>query len=376
MKIVFLSNFLLHHQTEFCETMYKLTDGGFTFVATSAITEERIRLGYHDYSKQKLPYYQDVLTEQKKAYVCKLVTDADAVIIGSAPWLYVEERIKQGKLTFIYSERIFKDLISAAKTILRGTVSQRFIQQGKKEHVRLLCASAYLPKEMKLFRSFENRMYRWGYFPPLIKCEEKRCVNTPIEILWCGRLIKYKRPEYAIKLAEHLRKKDIKAHITIIGTGSREEQIKKMIQKRSLIQMVSMLGAMPPENVRKKMYEADIFIYTANKQEGWGAVQNEAMNGYCAVVSSNKIGSTPFLIENGVNGIVFKDSDYKHFCSCVEKLCSDKDMILSLQKNAYNTIDEKWNAIVGAERLFELISEILQGHDTPFITGPCSKITS
>ena len=374
MKFVFLSNYLIHHQTEFCEEMYRITNGNFYFVATSRITQERINLGYEDFSKNAPSYYLDATEEANNERIIELIEQADAVIIGSAPWHYVEKRVKQGKLTYIYSERIFKNLIGSLKAILKGTVKNRFVLPGRKSNVRLLCASAYLPGEMRFLNTFSDRMYRWGYFSPFVKSDECR-IKECIEILWCGRFVAFKRPKFIIKLAKYIKKNNINARISVIGTGAMEGMLRKQIERNRLQKHITLLGAMSPDKVREYMCKSDVFIFTSNKGEGWGAVQNEAMNSHCAVVSSSKIGSTPFLIRNGFNGLVYKDSSSRDFCKCVERLCKDKELMQSLQVNAYETILNEWNGKSGAQRLYQLTKDILNGGDTPYKTGPCSKIT-
>ena len=61
-----------------------------------------------------------------------------------------------------------------------------------------------------------------------------------------------------------------------------EQQLRQMIHDKQLDDCVSMLGAMSPEKVRDYMEAADIFLFTSDFNEGWGAVLNEAMNSSCA----------------------------------------------------------------------------------------------
>ncbi|MFR2030627.1 MAG: hypothetical protein ACLS3M_03920 [Collinsella sp.] len=49
-KIVFLSNFLNHHQLPICNELMKQVDGSFRFIATTPVPEERLRMGYSDYN--------------------------------------------------------------------------------------------------------------------------------------------------------------------------------------------------------------------------------------------------------------------------------------------------------------------------------------
>lgn len=51
---------------------------------------------------------------------------------------------------------------------------------------------------------------------------------------------------------------------------------------------------MKASEVRSYMEKADIYLFTSDFNEGWGAVLNESMNSGCAVVASHAIGSVPF----------------------------------------------------------------------------------
>ena len=59
--------------------------------------------------------------------------------------------------------------------------------------------------------------------------------------------------------------------------------------------------------VRTLMEESEIFIFTSDFNEGWGAVLNEAMSSACGCVASYKAGSTPFLLD-GTNGQVYNST--------------------------------------------------------------------
>ena len=46
MKIVFISNYLNHHQIPLCEAFIKIPNVEFTFIATQKVEEERCQLGW------------------------------------------------------------------------------------------------------------------------------------------------------------------------------------------------------------------------------------------------------------------------------------------------------------------------------------------
>ena len=158
----------------------------------------------------------------------------------------------------------------------------------------------------------------------------------------------------------------------MIGGGILEEKIKERIKKENLTDYVKLLGTMSPEKVRENMEKSEIFLFTSDRNEGWGAVLNESMNSGCAVIASGAIGSVPYLIKDGENGEIYKDGDLNDLYRRVKGLIADDKRRKGYGINAYRTMLKTWNAEVAAERLLTLIEKINDGKDTPYIEGPCS----
>ena len=135
-----------------------------------------------------------------------------------------------------------------------------------------------------------------------------------------------------------------------------------------------MLGAMPPEAVREHMEKAEIFLFTSDFNEGWGAVLNESMNSGCAVVASHAIGSVPFLIRDGENGLIYRNGDDDGLYKRVTRLIDDPALRDRLGRNAYRTLADTWNAETAAERFLQLSQALLDGKSPElFDEGPCSR---
>lgn len=381
MKVTFYSNFLNHHQLPTCNEFISKKNIEFTFVATEEIPQERIKLGYVDMNKK----YDFVLTtyDSKENYqkALKLANDSDIVIIGSAPDIFIEERLKdKNKITFRYSERIFKNY--TIKNYLSPFKNLRIFKNYYKNHnYFLLCSSAYAAKDFNLIGQFKNRCFKWGYFPQvfnynienLIKDKQEKKIN----IIWVARFLKWKHPEYPIYLADYLNKKGYdNYHIKMIGVGETFEKCKKMISDKHLEKSITLCGSMPNEEVIKHMKKANIFIFTSDKGEGWGAVLNEAMNNGCAVVANQMIGAVPFMIKDGTNGYTYKNK--KEFYKKVETLINNTNLRDEFGKNAYNTMIDTWNAKTAVNNLLDLYDKIKNNKDYKNVNyndGPCTKET-
>lgn len=108
MKIVFCSNYLNHHQLPFSLEMMQFSGVEYHFVATSRMGLNRAEMGYREMNDMYPWVIKAYEKEKEQARAIELINEADVVIIGSAPDLYIKERLRKNKLTFKYAERLYK----------------------------------------------------------------------------------------------------------------------------------------------------------------------------------------------------------------------------------------------------------------------------
>lgn len=377
MKITFFSNFLNHHQIPICNAFYDKFKSDFTFVACEQVPDERIKLGYiHDF--KSYPYllesHSDPVQYEK---ALKLGFDSDIVIIGSADEIYIKERLIANKLTFRYSERLFKT--NKHVVLYPYLILKRFKLDTiyRNKNMYMLCSSAFTPLDYTMFFSYPKRFFKWGYFPQkniydMDELMNMKQNNTVTEFLWVGRLIAWKRPFDAINVIKTLIADGFKVHLNIIGTGPLEVELKQYIEQNNLAPYITLVGSVEAHKVRSYMDQANIFLMTSNKQEGWGAVVNEAMNSGCAVYAYYKVGSAPYLIKHRVNGTLYKTIHL--LTDQVKADLIDPNVISKMGVNAYHTITGTWNAEIAVNRFIDVASQILD-HKKPTLPteGPLSK---
>ena len=368
MKLVFLSNFMNHHQMPLSKKFYEVLGSDYYFIATSEMSEEQRNLGYEDMTAPFILQY----SEDKKK--CKfLIDNADAVIFGSAPVHLLFNRLNNKKMVFNYSERLFKEK-NKFKHFMRA-IKWNLVYSGR-ENTYLLCASAFAYGDYMKIGLFKDKAYRWGYFPEVKTLDIDKIIKSKKKnsILWVGRLISLKHPEYSIKTALYLKKKGYDFELNIIGIGPLEEKLKELISAYQLQENVHLLGAMSPERVREHMESSEIFLFTSDQNEGWGAVLNESMSSGCAVVASNVIGAAPFLIKNEKNGLIYKNGNIEELCKKTEFLLTHNPERIQLVVNAYATMLNEWNPVIATKRFLELYKSLKNNRSVKYKEGPCSKI--
>lgn len=354
--IVFISNFLNHHQANVCIELAKRDK--FYFIASMPVAEEQLNLGYADLNNQYDYVVRMYESSEQKEIAQKLLNEADVVIAGSCafPFEMIVPRLDIDKLTFWFSERLFKiswlELFYPPK--LKRVLTQCTKYRNNKNYY-LLCAGAFVANDYKWYNAFKDKSFTWGYFPDFIEKTESELLkpksNDKLHILWAGRYLKWKRPEFALYAAETLMKQGIDFEIHMIGTGVLYNTIGDEIKRKHLEQYVIQCGALPYMKVREEMDKSDIFLFTSTRREGWGAVLNESMNSGCAVIADERIGAAKSMIEDGKNGLLFNGKS--QFKEKLLELAANRKMIMNMGMNAYDTIASLWNANIAAERFYD-----------------------
>ena len=376
MKITMVSNFLNHHQLPLAEEFYRLLGDDYLFVATEVLPEERATLGYHDmnekYSFCKCAY------KSKELWDCceERIFESDVVIFAymSSPKSLIERRLKARKLTFFYTERIFKKIPFDKVPFRRKAAVWWHNISVQTKPVYLLCASAFTSLDFSKLGLYKDKCFKWGYFPETITTFPQKENPGHLQLLWVGRFLDWKHPEMAVYTVKELLQRGHESiHLKMIGTGEMFDGINQLIVNEGLQNNIELCGSMTPEQVRLNMQKSHVFLMTSDRNEGWGAVLNESMNSACIPIVNHLVGSAPFLAKQKVNSLIYRDGDLKDLVDNVEWLISNLGEIKTLSENAYHTIVDEWNSRVAAERLVESIKSMQSSKLTPiFAEGPMS----
>lgn len=380
MKLVFITNYVHHHQIPLADEFYGMLGDGYKYIATDALPGWLIKGGY-DPSISRPYVIRAYENKEERRMALRLANDADVVIIGSAPEDYVRERINAGKLTFRYSERWFK----SRPWFLSGP---RAWYNFWHDHIRyrnkplyMLAASAYTCRDVNAVGAYKNKVFKWGYFTKVEDFPLEASANfnassegTEAHLMWCARFLRWKHPELPVKLAKRLKDSGYKFIVDMYGSGDVLESTKELARRLNVMDVIRFQGNLPNEEILKQMRCHEIFLFTSDKNEGWGAVLNESMSNGCAVVASNMIGAVPFLIEDGVNGLVFNSEDLDSLETKVKILLDSAEYRRTIARNAIQTMRTIWSPANAAMQLLKLIAAIQTGDDGLIpLQGPCSK---
>ena len=374
MKVAFFTNFINHHQVPIADELYGALGENYTFVAMEDVPQSFRNSGYQDYSSR--PYLLKAYLEENMGEARRLAEESDVVIIGSASDEWIEKRLKHNKLTIRYNERWFKDGYHHLLSPRALWYYYRYHTRYRNSNLYMLCASAYTSSDAAKVFAYPNKCFKWGYFTKVeeFDFETSRSLKQDrLHIMWCARFITWKHPELPVKLAKRLKDSGYSFVIDMFGSGEELERTKQLAKELDVEDVVVFKGNVPNSQILEEMRSHDIFLFTSDRNEGWGAVLNEAMSNGCAVVASDEIGAVPYLVKHGENGLTFKSKDVNSLFENVKCLIDNPQQRYRMSKSAYETMLNEWSPCNAAKRLLQLMEGLLKGEVVEFADGPCSK---
>mgnify|MGYP002512277914 FL=1 len=373
MTFTFVSNYINHHQMPLCEALRRELGDDFTFIQTMPMEEERVAMGW-GVDVRQLPYVQCLYQDE---YACRrTIAESDVVLFG---WSQREdiaaERLASGRVTMRVSERLYRE--GQWKAVSPRGLAAKYQEHIKyrKKNVCMLCAGAYTASDFHLIGAYPGKLFRWGYFTRLRTYSEEQFNTMKVQdgrlhIVWAGRFIPLKHPEYVVRLAGTLRDKGCPFFIHMLGDGELEPQIRQDVEQAGLAESFRFYGYTEPERVRDVMEQCHIHLFTSNHLEGWGAVVNEGMNSGCVEVVNEQVGAAPYLIRHGENGLVYPKDRYEKMEALVLDLFENWETRRRMGRAAYETIRDVWNAEYAAKELLRFAEGLLRGEIVPGKEGP------
>jgi glycosyltransferase involved in cell wall biosynthesis len=200
--------------------------------------------------------------------------------------------------------------------------------------------------------SVDNNRFR-DFFTSSNKNLVKEMLKLPLNkriILFSGKYIEKKRPIDLLEAFHQLN--DDNAYLIMLGDGELRLEMESFILRHGLMEKVLLTGFINQSEIPLYYRAADIFVMCSGMGETWGLSVNEAMNFGIPVIISDTCGSSFDLVENGVNGAVFKTGNIiqlRDFLNEYLNLPKDKIKLIetaALDKISYYSYTPFINAIL------------------------------
>jgi glycosyltransferase involved in cell wall biosynthesis len=169
-----------------------------------------------------------------------------------------------------------------------------------------------------------------------------RSTTGPFEVLWAGRIERWKGIDLLIDVAEMLKAPEIR--IVVAGAGPHLDASKKAVQRRGLAGRVAFLGPLSWRDLQQRFSEAHLFLFTSLR-DTFGSVNWEAMAKGCPVVCLDCGGAGTLPDAAAVKIRVTSPRRVAaELAQAIERMAADRVKLGAFSHAAYLTaVDQTWD---------------------------------
>lgn len=128
-----------------------------------------------------------------------------------------------------------------------------------------------------------------------------------------------------------------KPYLFFVGSGEEHLKLSKIVSERRL-NRVRLCGFKNQSQLPDYFEACDIFVLPSSA-EPWGLVVNEVMNHSKPVLVSDEVGCGMDLVEDGVNGFIFKCGDIDDLSNKLMELLENNEKLACFSVNSLNKIN-------------------------------------
>lgn len=163
---------------------------------------------------------------------------------------------------------------------------------------------------------------------------------NPKQFLFVGRVSKEKGVDVAIKAIDILVKKYGKKDVIfkIVGDGPEMSNLKQMVKKLNLTKNVVFVGRVNNSEIDKYYHESLAVVMPSVWLENNPMVALEAMKNKKPIIASD-VGGYPDLVENDVNGFLFKMGDFEMLSKQLLSIFDKKDKSVKMSEEGFKKLE-------------------------------------
>lgn len=205
------------------------------------------------------------------------------------------------------------------------------------------------------------------FFKPMDRLKCRRILHIPEQtkmMLTVGFLSKVKGHEYLIRAVSLLRQLNQKVTCFVIGGGSSERRLSRIIVQERLANQVVLLGQKPHKEIPIWINACDVFVLPS-LAEGNPTVMFEVLGCGKPFIGS-RVGGIPEVIDNSEIGLLCEPRNPKDLA---EKIIQALDTEWNPEKILARAAEYTWESV--ASRIRAVYQEVLANHDPTCHRSSC-----
>jgi glycosyltransferase involved in cell wall biosynthesis len=197
-------------------------------------------------------------------------------------------------------------------------------------------------KENELFfmpHAIENNRFQENELTKKKAFELRNKLNIPTDalvFLFAGKLESKKQPDFLVKAFLNISEKN--TYLIIAGNGKMEKSLKNDFEKYESIKFIEFQN----QQQMPSLYAVcDVFVLPSKgPNETWGLAINEAMAAGKAIIASDACGASYDIVQNNVNGFVFKKNDFVMLQTYLRFFSQNRNSVKSMGDASLQIIQE------------------------------------
>ena len=164
------------------------------------------------------------------------------------------------------------------------------------------------------------------------RTEHREIANQSLSIVSIGRLVATKGHDVLIEACARLLSDSVPLHLTIIGSGPLDTELRELVRRKGIEEHVEFTGALAFENVLETLENADVFalaprLIPGQPPDGIPNVIAEAMALGIPVVTT-RVSAIPELVSDGQTGVLVEVDDSQAMAEALALIHASPDTAL------------------------------------------------
>ncbi|MDJ0734442.1 MAG: glycosyltransferase family 4 protein [Nostocaceae cyanobacterium] len=155
-------------------------------------------------------------------------------------------------------------------------------------------------------------------------------VSRNQDLVFLGRLVSDKGADLLLDSLALLKQQGLKPHLTIIGKGPEENNLKQQVENLGIVNQVKFVGSQVGEALARLLNAHKILVVPSLWQEPFGIVALEGIACGCVVVGSEKGGLKDAI---GACGVTFANGDVNGLTQALADLLLNTDKLEKYRRN-------------------------------------------
>ncbi len=165
--------------------------------------------------------------------------------------------------------------------------------------------------------------------------------ETSVCFIYVGKLVKKKRIHDQLAALAIAAQKESNLHLLVVGTGELMATAEKQVLAGNL--PVTFAGFLNQTEITQAYAAADCLILSSDYDETWGLVVNEAMVCGLPAIVSDRCGSGPDLIEEGITGSIYPFGNISALAEAMLEMAKHPGTMRKMGQKAQQKVVHQYN---------------------------------